>query len=230
MHTNRNSHLSRRSFLRWGLAASGVTLLGTLGGCRQDQKCSLDSLGIVPRAEWGAAEPRIEDSEEGVYDPVSNPEGWLVYSEPLEDVLNTIIVHHSALPVSDGPREIQQLHFDFKDYADIAYHFVIDETGTIYEGRALNVRGAHTGGYNTGTVGIVLLGDFQIIEPTDAQLSALRILSAYLIDRYGITHMAGHRSFMPGVTECPGANLEYLLPDLAVELDIEFGTGGYRGP
>ena len=51
-----------------------------------------------------------------------------------------------------------------------------------------------------------------------------------LIDAYAITHLAGHRDFQPGVTLCPGDNLEVLLPDLAAELGIAFGTEGYVGP
>jgi N-acetyl-anhydromuramyl-L-alanine amidase AmpD len=165
-----------------------------------------------------------------LYDPVTNPGGWLVYTEPLPEVLTTIVVHHSALPLSDGPREIQQMHFQFKGYADIAYHYLIDETGQIYEGRSLTVRGAHTGGHNTGTVGIVLLGNFEVSQPTETQLASLHTLSACLIDAYAITHIAGHRDFQPGVTDCPGDNLEMLLPTLAAELGIEFGTEGYAGP
>jgi hypothetical protein len=183
----------------------------------------------VSRAEWGAADP-VLDSVEGVYDPVNNPGGWMVYEEPLERVLTTIIVHHSALPVSDGPREIQQMHLEFKGYADIAYQFLIDDTGRIYEGRSITVRGAHTGGHNTGTVGIVLLGNFMDSEPTEAQLSSLHALSACLIDAYGISHIAGHRDFQPGVTDCPGDRLEALLPGFATDLGIEFGTQGYAGP
>jgi hypothetical protein len=189
----------------------------------------LDSLDIVSRAEWGAVDP-VMDSVEGVYDPETNPGGWLAYDEPLEEVLTTIIVHHSALPVTDGPREIQDMHFQFKGYADIAYQFLIDERGQVYEGRSLSVRGAHTGGHNTGTVGIVLLGNFMEDSPTDAQLDSLRALSSCLIDAYRITHIAGHRDFQPDETDCPGDNLERLLPDLAAELGVEFGTEGYAGP
>jgi hypothetical protein len=230
MQARQQSSLPRRHFLRWGLAASASMLLGLLIGCKQQEKCSLDSLGIISRAQWGAAEPDIEGSAEGVYDVAANPEGWMIYDKPLEEVLTTIIVHHSALPTSDGPREIQNMHMELRHYADIAYQFVIDPEGSIYEGRSLTVRGAHTGGHNTGTVGIVLLGDFQIVEPTDAQLEALRRLSACLIDRYSITHLAGHRDFQPGITACPGNHLEALLPQVAASLGIQFGTDGYKGP
>ena len=153
-----------------------------------------------------------------------------MYEKPLAQALNTVVVHHSALPLSDGPLEIQYKHTHTKGYADIAYQFVIDQTGQIYEGRSLNVRGAHTGGHNTSTVGIVLLGNFMTGEPTEAQMASLRTLSACLIDAYDITHIAGHRDFQPGITDCPGDNLERLLPSLAVELGIKFGTEGYTGP
>lgn len=140
------------------------------------------------------------------------------------------MVHHSALPLSDGPREIQELHMQNKGYADVGYHFLIDENGIIYEGRPINVRGAHTGGFNTGAVGVVLLGNFEEIEPTQSQLSSLTELNRYLKTAYQITHLAGHQDFQPGETLCPGRNLEPLLPGLANELELVFGTAGYVGP
>ncbi|MFK7802060.1 MAG: peptidoglycan recognition family protein [Anaerolineae bacterium] len=185
---------------------------------------------IISRAEWGAAEPNIQGSPEGGYDAIRNPAGWFEYDTPLPEVLNTIVVHHSALPLSDGPLEIQLLHQENKGYADVGYHYLIDENGTIYEGRPINVRGAHTGGFNTGAIGIVLLGNFEEIEPTDAQLNSLMELNQFLKRSYQVTHLAGHNDFQPGETLCPGKNLEPLLPGLAKELEFEFGTAGYVGP
>jgi hypothetical protein len=100
----------------------------------------------------------------------------------------------------------------------------------IYAGRDLSVRGAHTGGANTGTVGVALLGNFERGSPAKAQLDTLRALGAYLAGTYTLTHLAGHRDFQPGVTVCPGRELEPLLPGLAEELGLEFGTGGYVRP
>jgi hypothetical protein len=221
--------LSRRTFLK--VMASG-SVLGTLAlftGCQR--KCSMATLEIIPRDEWHAVLPDVQESVEGVYDASTNPGGWYIYSKPLEEVLNTIVVHHSALPLSDGPLEIQEKHMHTKGYADIGYHFVIDAAGKIYAGRDLQVRGAHTGGHNTGTVGVVLLGNFEETVPVEAQLINLKQLCRCLRDTYsGITHLAGHRDFQPEVTVCPGENLEALLPELAKELRLEFGIGGYVGP
>ena len=206
-----------------GLPAVAGLLLSALAQCSPPQRCTLTSLDIITRAEWGATDPNL-DSVEGLFDPVINPGGWLTYTEPLPEALDIIVIHHSALPLSDGPLEIQRMHKEFKGYADIGYHFLIDDKGLLYEGRSLTVRGAHTGGHNTGAIGIVLLGNFEIAEPTEEQLTTLRALCACLIDEYTITRLAGHRDFQPGITDCPGDNLEILLPGLADELGIEFGA------
>lgn len=188
---------------------------------------------IVSRAEWGARPLNLEAPEEfGLFDAQINPEGVLYYSGDLRTVLNTIVVHHSASPDS-GPREIQDLHMDRRGFADVAYHYMIAKDGTIYEGRELNIRGAHVQGYNTGSVGVVLLGNFNDDQPSEAQLTGLRALVDYLRYTYGIRYLAGHKDYpdqSPDGTECPGANLYPLLPGLAQELGMKYGIGGYVKP
>jgi hypothetical protein len=220
--TNLSVRFAKRLFI--GFVLSSIILVGC------DTQCDINSMDIISRSEWGALEPDVQGSIEGEYDAVQNPGGWFEYGTPLPQILNTIVVHHSALPLSDGPLEIQQKHMDFKGYADIGYHYLIDEDGNIYEGRSLNVRGAHTGGYNTGSIGIVLLCNFEETEPTEAQISSFLQLSQCLRDEYQITHIAGHRDFQPEETVCPGKNLETLLSGFAQDLSLEFGTQGYVGP
>ncbi len=218
----------RRVFLKVMGVSGLLGVLSLFTGC--ERKCSMDSLGIIPRYAWQAVDPDIRGSVEGVYDASTNPGGWYVYAKPLAQALTTIVVHHSALPLHDGPLEIQEKHMHTKGFADIGYHFVIGVSGEIYAGRDLHVRGAHTGGHNTGTIGVVLLGNFEERTPFEAQLISLKVLSDCLRDVYALTHLAGHRDFQPGVTLCPGVHLEALLPELATELELEFGVGGYVGP
>ena len=184
----------------------------------------------VSREAWGARPLFLEAREEyGLFDAFTNPEGVLYYPEDLSTVLNTIVVHHSAFPDA-GPREVQDLHMDVRGFADVAYHFMIDRDGTIYEGRPINVRGAHVQGYNTGSVGIVLLGNFNDEYPSPEQLVHLRLLVDYLRYRYDIHYLAGHRDYpgqSPDGTECPGDHLYPMLSDLARELGMRYGIGGY---
>ncbi len=218
--------ITRRNFLKALTALGGLVLIPSASCTR---RCAMEDLDVVPRADWNAAPPDLTTSVEGAYDPATNPAGWYIYDRPLTEALNTLIVHHSARDVSDGAHEIQRLHMELNGFADIAYHFVIDAEGVIYEGRSIIARGAHTGGHNTGTVGVVLLGNFEELEPTAAQLESLRQLGSCLRDTYALTHLAGHRDFQPGVTVCPGRNLAIHLPQLTEELDLTFGAGGYVG-
>jgi hypothetical protein len=186
---------------------------------------------IHARASWQAREPDLNaPAEHGLFDPEFNPDGWLMYSQPLGEVYKTLIVHHSALDLTYGPYQIQELHMHNKGYADIGYHYLIDEAGRVSEGRYIRARGAHTGGYNTGTIGVVLLGNFEEGKPPLAQQQALQNLGGHLTHTYSLTHLAGHRDFQPGVTVCPGVHLESTLVDLAKTLGLTFGTGGYVKP
>ena len=188
---------------------------------------------ITTRAEWNAHPLNLEATEEfGIFDPQTHPAGVLTYPDDLRNVLNTIVVHHSAYPHT-GPTEIQNLHMDRRGFADAAYHFLIAADGTIYEGREVNVRGAHVQGFNTGSVGIVLLGNFNDEQPTEFQIDSLFELVDYLRYTYEIRYLAGHKDYpdqSPDGTECPGDNLYPLLSDIARSLGMMYGIEGYVRP
>ncbi len=186
---------------------------------------------IVGRTEWNAVAPDYNArNENGLFDAISNPAGWKTYEQPLATVYTTMVLHHTALPATDGPLEIQLKHTKDKGWADIGYHFVIDDQGVIYEGRDIGVRGAHVGGHNTGTIGIALTGNFEHTDPTDAQLESVMALGRYLAYEYQLTHLAGHRDFQPGDTVCPGEHFAPMLPQIAVDLGLAFGIEGYQPP
>lgn len=220
--------IKRRQFLKYLSAAGLLSLIPSQSGCTPE--CDPQTLlEIIDRATWGAAEPAIAGSEEGFYDPVLNPGGWYIYPEPLKDFLNTLIIHHTASLINDNPLAVQSTHMNDAGYADIAYQYLINKQGVIYEGRSINVRGSHTGGHNTGTVGIVLFGNFEDEEPTTLQLCSLKRLSTWLKVTYDLTHLAGHSDFQPLETVCPGQHLEDKLKSIASDLRLEFGTAGYIG-
>src|SRR5205085_3816948 len=115
---------------------------------------------------------------------------------------------------------------------DIAYNFLIDKYGQIFEGRAGGIDkpviGAHTGGFNYESTGVALLGNFSTARPTTAMISALTRLLSWKLDlhyvppigrvrmitgtnnpRYArgtpvwFNTISGHRDAQP--TACPGA-------------------------
>ena len=76
--------------------------------------------------------------------------------------------------------------------------------------------GAHAEGDNYGTLGIVLSGNFELSEPTQAQIESAAFLIAHLAQVYGIPldgeHILGHRDV--SATACPGKALYELIPTI----------------
>ncbi len=81
------------------------------------------------------------------------------------------VIHHTAgtnnytaAQVPGILRGIQAFHMDSRGWSDAGYNFAVDKFGTIWEMRAdsiaKNTVGAHAIGFNTGSVGVAVLGDY----------------------------------------------------------------------
>jgi hypothetical protein len=93
-------------------------------------------------------------------------------------------IHHSESPngyaANDVPSILLSI-FDYhryvRDYFDIAYNFAVDAFGRIREARAGGVdqpvMGAHAGGYNAESTGVVVLGSFMSVGPPPVALRSL---------------------------------------------------------
>ena len=185
---------------------------------------------IVTRAQWHA-----------------NQE--IVRAKPLiAPVLKLAVVHHTAGSNSYTPaqsaaivRGIQLYHVQGNGWNDIGYNFLVDRYGTVYEGRGggitKNVIGAHAEGFNSGTVGVALIGNFSAATPPKAMQDALVKLLAWRLDIAHIDPLStvaytsggnlkfkagkvvtlraisGHRD--TGPSECPGTKAYALLPGIA---------------
>jgi hypothetical protein len=154
--------------------------------------------------------------------------------------LSTAVVHHTAGSAPASPaqsaaivRGIQTYHVLGNGWDDIGYNFLVDRFGQVFEGRyggiERNVVGAHAQGFNTGTVGIALIGSYGSITPSAGARDALTRLISWRLDvahvhptsrtslisggnpkfRKGLPvwmrAISGHRD--TGFTSCPGAGL-----------------------
>ena len=132
-----------------------------------------------------------------------------------------IIFHHSLSTIGDV-HSIRQWHIIDNGWEDIGYHYVIKTDGTIQPGRGLMYIGAHAAGRNADSVGVCLIGNFHISEPTVYQLNAVTSivhdLSHMII--YGWNHplkLEFHRPHICNIFEplaygminaCPGKLLD----------------------
>ena len=103
-------------------------------------------------------------------------------------------------------RGIQLYHVRGNGWNDIGYNFLVDRFGTIYEGRYggidRNVVGAHALGFDTGSVGVALLGTYGDTKPSAAAQDALARLLAWRLD---LAHVDPPRS----VTVVSGGSERY---------------------
>jgi peptidoglycan hydrolase-like amidase len=121
---------------------------------------------IISRSEWGADESKMT---------------WKVeYAD-----VKKFVIHHTAssnlVEDTDGSGEYKSMVNNIYNYhagkktwtdndgetltgfGDIGYNYLIDPNGNIYEGRdgGNEVIGGHTTGFNTGSVGISVIGNYQ---------------------------------------------------------------------
>lgn len=114
-----------------------------------------------------------------------------------------LLVHHSASTneyqheqVATTLQEFHRFHTSAeKGWPDIAYNFMVDRLGGVWEARqgslAGAVRGDATGGNQGFSQLVCLIGDFTAVQPSaEAQQSLVRLL-AFLADRAGIDPAPG---------------------------------------
>lgn len=170
--------------------------------------------------------------------------------------MQKLIVHHTAGGSDhDDPaaavRWIHRFHTVRRGWGDLGYNFIVDYAGAVYEGRFSGERGegdpvgvdaggravaaAHTGGFNAGTIGIAVLGDFSDSPIRPEARNALVALLAWAAatagldpegsgsyvnplngSRASLPNIAGHRDIAD--TDCPGERLYADLPRLRAEV------------
>jgi hypothetical protein len=162
--------------------------------------------------------------------------------------LQFALVHHTAgtnaYTASQSAaivRGIEVYHVKGNGWNDIGYNFLVDKYGQVFEGRYGGadkpVIGAHAEGFNTGSVGVAVLGTYGSSAPPAAARAALAKLLAWRLDiahvdpkstltwvsggnaRFAsgvpvfIRAVSGHRD--TGFTSCPGAALYAQLDAIA---------------
>ncbi|WP_197379152.1 N-acetylmuramoyl-L-alanine amidase [Mycolicibacterium mengxianglii] len=134
---------------------------------------------VISRAQWGADEslkcgnPRYDKS------------------------VRAAVVHHTAGSNDYAPEDSAAMvraayayHTRTLGWCDIAYNALVDKYGQVFEGRAGGldrpVEGSHTGGFNTDTWGVAMIGDFRVVPPTDI---LVRTVGRLLGWRLGLDHV-----------------------------------------
>jgi hypothetical protein len=184
--------------------------------------------GIISRTAWGAAGWATGNSGCG-----SGP----AYATPRFGVLHHTVNGNTYSPeqADDMMRGIQAFHQRTNGWCDIAYNFVVDRFGRVFEARGggvdRGVMGGHTKGFNEGAIGVSLLGDHTQVGVSGAAVNALRSLFTWKFALHGID--AGDTT-----VEVSGGSTKYAdgavvrLPRLFGHRDVSLTScpGGFAYP
>ena len=127
--------------------------------------------------------------------------------------ITEIIIHCSATPEGKDftVDDIRRWHLARK-FADIGYHYVIYRDGSVHNGRAENIAGAHCLGHNAHSIGICYIGgvakDGKTPKDTRTpqQKQALRQLVQQLQFVYAHATVHGHNEYSSKA--CPSFNVQ----------------------
>jgi len=152
----------------------------------------------LPRSAWTRA---------GLVQSNANPLG----------PVHRITLHHEGFPEPFHPTDqassasrlelIRTSHRN-RGWADIGYHYVIDRAGRVWEARPLAFQGAHVKDHNANNIGVMLIGNFDLQSPTDAQLASMRETVRVLRRRHNVSESQIHTHRELGPTSCPGRALQ----------------------
>ena len=177
----------------------GLTVL--LGGCASTTAPPPSDrsprLNIISVADWGGATVDMSKTAAKRHVPT------------------LITLHHGGVAFlrDKDPRQylrnLQSWSRGTRMWADIPYHYLIDLDGNVYAGRDIHYAGDTNTEYDpSGHALIVVLGNFEEVEPNAAQLEAVTATMTMLATRFNIApdKIAGHKDFS-AQTVCPGKAL-----------------------
>jgi hypothetical protein len=178
---------------------------------------------VKSRSAWGAADYR------GTPSVARNGVQQVVIHHTAGN--NDLRVNGSCDPsrVAARLRSYQAWHQNGNGWSDLGYNVAIDPCGGVWEGRAGGldraVIGAHAANWNTGSVGITVMGNYEQLTPNADILAALDRVVGWKSGIHGIDltgdvtrtisgsartapAVVGHRQV--GNTACPGRIMDHL--------------------
>jgi hypothetical protein len=173
---------------------------------------------IVTRAQWGA-----DESLASAWPDVSSK-------------LSAMYLHHTVgsntytrAQAAAQVRAIFAFHVKSRGWPDIGYQFLVDRFGTIYQGRRDAILdlpvGAQAGGYNSDTIGVSAMGNFQTGKPSSAMVASIERVFAWQAYAHQL-NVLGRTTLITGTST--GSNTR-AAPGTAVSVPVLLGHRDTNG-
>jgi len=134
--------------------------------------------------------------------------------------IDTLVVHHDAVAIPAAYDTMQRIQSEAAYHVKVgwkhlAYHYMIDNVGDIYQCVPEKEIGYHAGNYtmNQKSIAVCLHGNFETQNPTAAQKKALREFCEMMftkrpdLPKLLRTGLKMHKEVRIQPTSCPGRNL-----------------------
>lgn len=135
-----------------------------------------------------------------------------------------ITIHCTATPEGRDNTADEVSKWDIARFGQVSYHHVFELNGKDVQTLRYDQRGAHTGGHNTGNVGLSYVGGTTTLnagaKPKDTrtpeQKKAMEVRVRELLQRYPNAKVRGHRDW-PGVAKaCPSFDVRAWLKEIGL--------------
>ena len=141
-----------------------------------------------------------------------------------------VTLHHTGsgepLRPTDDPvaklRGLQSWGAAERNWWDVPYHYLLDLDGRIFEGRDWHYMGETNTAYDPGGHFLIsMIGNYEVQEPTPAQLGAIADMMAWALKGFDLPldRIGGHYNYAD--TGCPGKNLRKYLEDGTLRRMVE---------
>jgi hypothetical protein len=134
---------------------------------------------VHSRAQWGA------------------DESLMTWTPQYASTIKAAALHHTAgsnsYTADQVPgilRSIYRYHAVTLKWGDIGYNVIVDKFGRLWEGRRGGLSrpliGAHSGGFNTYTFGVSMIGTFETVAPPQPMVESAAAFFAWKLSLYGV--------------------------------------------
>jgi hypothetical protein len=149
---------------------------------------------VYSRAQWGADETLMT---------------WTPQYAP---TIKAATIHHTASANGYAAADVEKIlrgiyftHAKTNGWGDIGYNVLVDRFGRMWEGRkgglSRPVIGAHAGGWNTGTFGVSMIGNYDTVDTPQAMVNAVAAIVSWKLALHGV-NPNGTTQLTGGCTGC----------------------------
>jgi len=130
--------------------------------------------------------------------------------------IKEIVLHHTWSPTAAQYKgratweAIRQYHIQKRGWSDIGYHYGVGPDGSYWLLRPVEKAGAHVQNRNAHTIGVALVGNFDLEDPEAHGLPAAARLVRVLLEHFALKpeNIRFHREFQNKT--CPGMRIELM--------------------